>query len=95
MGLMLSFPLVRQARLLKLAKQLRGLMLLFQTVISSLPSLINVGALLTLLCYIYAVLGVSLFGKARPPPPAKPFQSPENAQQISSSIFSIFRGSVI
>jgi len=36
-----------------------------QTVVSSLPSLMNVGALLMLLCFIYAVLGVSLFGKIK------------------------------
>lgn len=40
-------------------------MLLFNTVISSLPSLLNVGGLLMLLCFVYAVLGVNLFAKVK------------------------------
>lgn len=53
-----SFRIFRVFRLIRRAKSLR---LMFQTFIVTLPSLMNIGALLGLLLYIYAVLGVNLF----------------------------------
>ena len=55
----------RLARVFRLVKRLKGLRVLFGTLITSLPTLGNIGALLLLLCFVYAVLGVSLFGKIK------------------------------
>lgn len=38
---------------------------MFQTFIVTLPSLMNIGALLGLLLYIYSVLGVNLFANVK------------------------------
>ena len=47
------------SRLLKLIKSMRGLQKLIETLIFTLPSLMNVAALLFLVFFIYAVLGGS------------------------------------
>ena len=57
-----SFRLLRIVRLLKRAKSLR---VIFNTLIVTIPSLANVGGLLLLLLFIYAILGVQLFAKVK------------------------------
>lgn len=52
----------RIARVFRIVKTSKGLRTLFKTLIISLPSLGNVGSLLLLLFFIYAVAGMSLFG---------------------------------
>jgi hypothetical protein len=52
---------LRVSRLLKLVKTMQGLQKLIETLVFSLPSLINVGALLGLVFFIYSVLGVFIF----------------------------------
>jgi hypothetical protein len=56
---------LRLARVFRLVRKLKGLLMLFNTLIVSLPGLINIGALLFLLCFVYAVLGMNLFGKVK------------------------------
>jgi hypothetical protein len=51
----------RIARALRLARSLQGLRKIMQTLWLSLPALVNVGTLLFLLLFVYAVLGVYLF----------------------------------
>lgn len=46
----------------KLIRNAKGLRTLFNTLISSLPAIANVGSLLFLLMFMYAVLGMNLFG---------------------------------
>lgn len=53
----------RLARALRLVKRFKSLMILFQTLLQALPILMNVGGLLFLLLFVFAVLGVQLFGK--------------------------------
>ena len=53
-------------RILRLLKRFKRLRDLIKTTILSFPSLINVGALLGLVTFIYAVLGVQLFCFVRP-----------------------------
>jgi hypothetical protein len=55
----------RIARIFRLVKSSRGLRNLLSTLIFSLPSLYNVGALLLLLFYVYAVMGMNLFGEVK------------------------------
>ena len=57
-----SFRIMRILRLVKRAKSLR---LVFSTLIVSLPGLVNVGGLLSLLLYLYAVLGTFLFATVK------------------------------
>lgn len=52
---------MRVSRLLKLIKSLKGIQKLLETLSLALPSLLNVGALLMLAYFIFAVLGVFLF----------------------------------
>lgn len=52
---------LRVTRLFRLAKSLQGLTALIETMIFSLPSMLNISALLFLVFFIYAVLGVFLY----------------------------------
>ena len=56
-----SLKIVRISRLLRLVRHAPRLRTLIVTFVSALPALINVGSLLFLLLFIFAVLGVSLF----------------------------------
>jgi len=51
----------RVLRILRLLKNLKGLRDLVMTLVFSIPALINVGALLGLVIFMYAVLGLNLF----------------------------------
>ena len=57
--------ILRLARVFRLVRNLKGLRMLFNTLIMSLPGLLNIGALLFLLCFVYAILGMNLFGKVK------------------------------
>ena len=52
---------LRIARLFRIVKTSKGLRRLFYTMITSLPSLVDVGALLLLLLFVYGVAGMDLF----------------------------------
>ena len=56
-----SFRVLRILRLFKLIKSFQGLQKIIGSLIFALPSLINVGALLFLVFFIYAILGVFIF----------------------------------
>lgn len=58
------FRVFRVARIAKLVKANQGLKALLLTLVKSLPSLFNVGSLLALLFFIFAVMGMNLFGDA-------------------------------
>lgn len=51
----------RVMRILRLINRAKILKIIIDTLILTLPSLANVGGLLLLILYIYAVLGVELF----------------------------------
>ena len=55
----------RVARIFRLIPKAKGLKKLFQTLVYSLPALANVGSVLFLFFFIFAVLGMNLFGKVR------------------------------
>ena len=55
----------RVLRILRLVKNLRGLRDLALTLVYAFPSLVNVGALLFVVTFIYAVLGMSLFCRVK------------------------------
>ena len=55
----------RIARVLKLIKSAKNLQQIFQTFILAIPEMINVGALLILFLFLFAVLGMSLFAEVK------------------------------
>ena len=55
------FRVLRVSRLLKLVKSLKGIQKLLETLMIALPALMNVGALLLLVFFVFSVLGVFLF----------------------------------
>ncbi|KAK9823801.1 hypothetical protein WJX72_005586 [[Myrmecia] bisecta] len=57
--------LMRLTRMIKLIKSFKGLRALMATLIMSLPAFWNVGALLGLFFFMYAYVGVLLFGKLK------------------------------
>jgi len=54
---------LRVGRLIRIVKTSKGLQRIFFTLLTSLPSLIDVGALLLLLMFVYGVAGMMLFPK--------------------------------
>eukprot|EP00761_Pharyngomonas_kirbyi_P014924 gb/GECH01014955.1/.p1 GENE.gb/GECH01014955.1/~~gb/GECH01014955.1/.p1 ORF type:complete len:1446 (+),score=208.71 gb/GECH01014955.1/:1-4338(+) len=59
------FQLLRVARIIRLVRFVPGLKILINTLIISIPSLLNVASLLALIFFIYAVLGMRLFGRVK------------------------------
>ena len=57
-----TFRIMRVVRLIRRAKSLQ---LIFNTFVITLPALMNIGALLLLLLYLYSVVGVYLFGEVQ------------------------------
>jgi hypothetical protein len=55
----------RVARIFRLIPKAKGLKKLFQTLLYSLPALGNVGSVLFLFFFIFAVMGMNLFGKIK------------------------------
>ncbi|KAL7543245.1 hypothetical protein ACHAXR_012558 [Thalassiosira sp. AJA248-18] len=54
--------LIRMGRLIRLIRLVKQLRAPFNTMLSVLPGMINIGALLMLLIFVYAVCGVQLYG---------------------------------
>jgi hypothetical protein len=59
------FRIFRVARVFRLIKSLKGLRILFQTVLIALPSVVNVGTILLLAMFIFAVMGMNLFANTK------------------------------
>jgi len=57
--------ILRVFKLLRLIPRADGLRTMFQTLAFSFPALFNVGGVLFLFFYIYAVIGVQLFGNVK------------------------------
>ena len=56
---------LRIGRILKLFRNLKSLQVVFSTFINTLPALMNVGGLMFLIMYIFAVIGMNLFAKIK------------------------------
>ena len=54
--------ILRITRLLKLVKSFKNLRQILETLIIAVPALLNVMALLTLVLFIYSILGCFIFG---------------------------------
>ncbi|XP_047507054.1 sodium channel protein 60E isoform X3 [Pieris napi] len=55
----------RIGRILRLIKAAKGIRKLLFALVVSLPALFNIGALLSLITFIYAIIGMSLFGHVK------------------------------
>ncbi|CAD7924383.1 unnamed protein product [Amoebophrya sp. A25] len=64
-ALMSSVRLFRIARLLRLLRFAKGLNKIFNAFLLSIPKLFNVACILFLLMFLYAVMGVQMFGKVQ------------------------------
>ena len=58
-----ALRIFRIGRIFRLVKVLKGLNILFKTLVISIPTIVNVGGLMFIVFFIFAVLGVKLFGK--------------------------------
>ena len=58
-----AFRALRICRIFRMVKKCKSLNTLFQTLVMTIPALGNISLLLALLFFIYAILGVQLFGK--------------------------------
>ncbi|ESO94539.1 hypothetical protein LOTGIDRAFT_118343 [Lottia gigantea] len=79
----------RIGRVLRLIKAAKGLRKLLFALIISLPAIVNIGALLALIMYIYAILGMSSFKNLR----VSPMMNNDivNFQTFANSIILLFR----
>ena len=57
--------ILRVARIFRLIPKAKGLKTLFNTLVVSLPALVNVGSVLMLFFWIFAVMGMNLFGNVK------------------------------
>ena len=84
------FRVLRVSRLFKLVKKSEGLQKIINTLVFSLPSLLNVGALLSLVYFIYAILGTFLFSDIKA---GDIIDGYVNFVDFSASILVLFRAS--
>jgi len=77
--------LVRVMRVVRLAKAMEGLQKVIATLWLSIPAMMNIGALLLLLFFIFAVLGTFLFGDLKLEGPHSSFQN------FPDSMLTLFR----
>ena len=79
----------RTARVLKMVKRAKGLRMIISTFITSIPSLWNIGALLFLSFFVFAILGMNLFYAADFVPGVIDGQC--NFRTFRSSLYVVFR----
>eukprot|EP00466_Bigelowiella_natans_P004329 jgi/Bigna1/69667/fgenesh1_pg.9_\ len=84
-----ALRLFRLARLFRVVARVKALRSLFDTLLQSSSSLINVGSLIFIIFYIYAILGVNLFGKIAWADPG--LSQYENFSSFPSSILTLWR----
>eukprot|EP01043_Picozoa_sp_COSAG02_P047092 COSAG02_NODE_4477_length_5322_cov_8.823090_2_plen_1152_part_00 len=80
----------RVGRLFKASQQLKGLQIIFDTFINALPSLFSIATLVFLILYIFAILGMNLFGKvAHHGPCLGKYRNFENAPVAMMTLFGV------
>ena len=81
----------RILRLFKLFSRMEDLMALFLAVVNAVPTMLNVGGLLFLIFFIYAVLGMHLMGKIQPAEDAEFLGDHANFASFGTSLLTVFR----
>jgi len=79
---------LRIGRMLKLFRSMKSLQVIFSTFMATLPSLMNVGGLMILIVYIYAVIGMNLFAEVTMRPPMHIFL---NFQTVPNAFLTLIR----
>lgn len=82
------FKIFRILRVLRLTKQFKSFQALWKTIIFSLPSLGNVGALILLIFFVYSILGCYLFSDIVK---GKIISESINFNNFGSSLITLFR----
>lgn len=81
----------RILRLFKLFSRMEDLMALFLAVVNAIPTMVNVGGLLFLIFFIYAVLGMHLMGNINPAADAEFLGEHANFASFGTSLLTVFR----
>ena len=87
-GLLRVFRVARVARLLRILQFAKGIRQLLVALIISLPALMNVGTLLFLIIFIYAIIGMSTFGHVKK---QKNLDETVNFETFGRSMMLLFR----
>eukprot|EP00798_Chlamydomonas_sp_ICE-L_P001589 gene1589-32977_t len=81
----------RVVRIFKLVPRLKQLQIMLQALIWSLPAVGNLSVVLLVYMYLYAILGMNLFGNIRPSPHVDGISRNCNFQTFSSTMLLLFR----
>ncbi|KAJ9445826.1 Sodium channel protein 60E [Diplonema papillatum] len=84
--------ILRLARLLRVSRMTKGIRMLIRTLFLSLPSLVNVAALLALLFSLYAILGIKMFGRVSRGPYLTDYANFENFFNSALLLFRVSTG---
>lgn len=82
------FRIFRILRVLRLVKKATGIRQLIQTLVFSFPMLVNVGTLLVLLLFMFAIIGMNLFGRIKY---GKYLNEHANFRDLPTSMITLFR----
>jgi len=80
----------RISRMLRLVRKAKSLNIIFETFLITIPALANIGGLLLLFLYLYAVIGVSLFAPVKL---QENLNHHANFKSFLSSFLTLFRAS--
>lgn len=86
-----ALRIIRIARIFRLIKQFKGLRMLFVTLVLSVPTMCNVAALGVLLFFMFAVMGVKLFGKVKIGEPQEQLSEHANFKSFGSAMMTLLR----
>jgi hypothetical protein len=82
------FRVFRAMRILRVVRNCKGLRILLGTFITSLPSILNVGSVLSLMFFIFATLGKNLFATADR---GDSIDDLANFENFGNAVFTLFR----
>jgi len=82
----------RVGRVLKLFSKLKQLQSIFQTVLATLAALMNVGMLMLLIIYMFAILGVEYFGDIKLNPPMTRLMNFQTMPKAFLTLFTVATG---
>lgn len=81
---------LRILRVFRLVRRAKSLNIIFETFLITIPALVNIGSLLILFLYLYAILGVALFAEVKLQDDLNTYA---NFQTFPMSFLTLFRAS--
>jgi hypothetical protein len=87
----LAFRLMRIARLFRVIKRVASIQRLFMTLTAALPSLWNIACFLFVVFFVFAILGVNLFGQIQLTDYNSGLSRRDNFQDFPTSLITLFR----